>query len=184
MSMFIIAVTNGALLSGSRHLPTIYPVFSLKCASLPGLRPSSIPPGFNHKSTPLVVTYVTRCCFIVLPSNEYSQPEPTRAQDVSLCHTDSDCDVSVVTTTAQVEDLAAAERRALRLARLPSNSTATAGTYLIGCVARLASDWEMCSSLHHLDTLLHVKCHCSLSAKNIFVPTHPRFAPSYCLLSI
>ena len=46
--------TNGALLSGSRHLPTIYPVFSLKCASLPGLRPSSIPPGFNHKSTPLL----------------------------------------------------------------------------------------------------------------------------------
>ena len=44
MSMFIIAVTNGALLSGSRHLPTIYPVFSLKCASLPGLRPSSTPP--------------------------------------------------------------------------------------------------------------------------------------------
>ena len=44
MSMFIIAVTNGALLSGSRHLPTIYTVFSLKCASLPGLRPSSTPP--------------------------------------------------------------------------------------------------------------------------------------------
>ena len=65
MSMFIIAVTNGALLSGSRHLPTIYPVFSLKCASLPGLRPSSTPPpppppppppGFNHKSTPLSLT--------------------------------------------------------------------------------------------------------------------------------
>ena len=45
MSMFIIAVTNGALLSGSRHLPTIYPVVSVKCASLPGLRPSSTPPA-------------------------------------------------------------------------------------------------------------------------------------------
>ena len=59
MSMFIIAVTNGALLSASRHLPTIYPVFSLKCASLPGLRPSSIPPGFNHKSTPLAAAAVS-----------------------------------------------------------------------------------------------------------------------------